>query len=100
MGVVLALARLLGIAIQPVQQTGYRVPLMDPIEAALHGGSSVFWGNDDIHWVWLRLKKEPSFPLVSMRSMTARGGSAEGIPVAPPAGSTSSGPVFGLDFGA
>mmetsp|Transcript_81494 Transcript_81494/g.161787 ORF Transcript_81494/g.161787 Transcript_81494/m.161787 type:complete len:506 (+) Transcript_81494:50-1567(+) len=55
--VVLALARLCGMAIQPVQQSGYRVPLMDPVGAA-ETQCITFWGNDDHHWVWLRPKGE------------------------------------------
>lgn len=51
--VILALARLIGMAVQPVQQSGYRVPLMDPTGAAETGCIS-YWGNDDKHWVWLR----------------------------------------------
>jgi len=50
--VMLGLAQLCGIAIQPVQQSGYRVPLMDPTEASASG--VLYWGNDDKHWVWLR----------------------------------------------
>mmetsp|Transcript_26083 Transcript_26083/g.60863 ORF Transcript_26083/g.60863 Transcript_26083/m.60863 type:complete len:615 (-) Transcript_26083:205-2049(-) len=50
--VILALARILGIAVQPVQQSGYRVPLMDPMGVAEKSGVS-YWGNDDRHWVWL-----------------------------------------------
>jgi len=52
--VMLAVSRLLGMAIQPVQQSGYRVPLMDPTGVA-DGGYVSFWGNDDKHWVWLRV---------------------------------------------
>jgi len=51
--VVLALARLCGLAVQPVQACGYRVPTMDPTSSA-DSGSIVYWGNDDKHWVWLR----------------------------------------------
>lgn len=51
--VILALARLCGIAVQPVQKSGYRVPLMDPTSAADSEAIS-FWGNNDRHWVWLR----------------------------------------------
>lgn len=51
--VILALASLCGMAVQPVQQSGYRVPLMDPTESAESGFIS-YWGNDDRHWVWLR----------------------------------------------
>jgi hypothetical protein len=51
--VILALARLLGIAVQPVQQSGYHVPLMDPTESA-SSGCIMYWGNDDTHWVWLQ----------------------------------------------
>jgi hypothetical protein len=52
--VMLCLSMLLGMAVQPVQQSGYRVPLMDPTGAAETSGGVVFWGNDDHHWVWLR----------------------------------------------
>jgi hypothetical protein len=52
--VILCLSRLLGFAVQPVQQSGYRVPLMDPTGAADKEGEVTFWGNDDRHWVWLR----------------------------------------------
>jgi hypothetical protein len=53
--VMLALARLLGIAVQPVQQSGYRVPIMDPTGAEQVGADNIsYWGNDDRHWVWLR----------------------------------------------
>ena len=55
--VILALARLLGMAVQPVQQSGYRVPLMDPTGAAETDCIS-YWGNDDRHWVWLRVLNE------------------------------------------
>jgi len=55
--VILALARLCGMAIQPVQQSGYRVPLMDPVGAA-ETQCITYWGNDDHHWVWLRQKGE------------------------------------------
>ena len=55
--VMLALARILGIAIQPVQQSGYRVPLMDPMGVFDKEGAS-YWGNDDRHWVWLRERLE------------------------------------------
>lgn len=51
--VILALARLIGMAVQPVQQSGYRVPLMDPTGAADTDCIS-YWGNDDRHWVWMR----------------------------------------------
>lgn len=51
--VILALARLIGMAVQPVQQSGYRVPLMDPTGAAETDCIS-YWGNDDRHWVWIR----------------------------------------------
>lgn len=51
--VILALARLIGMAVQAVQQSGYRVPLMDPTCAAETDCIS-YWGNDDRHWVWLR----------------------------------------------
>eukprot|EP00930_Biecheleria_cincta_P078426 TRINITY_DN65889_c0_g1_i1.p2 TRINITY_DN65889_c0_g1~~TRINITY_DN65889_c0_g1_i1.p2 ORF type:complete len:447 (+),score=83.26 TRINITY_DN65889_c0_g1_i1:75-1415(+) len=51
--VILALATLLGLAVQPVQQSGYRVPLMDPTEAK--EDCILYWGNDDRHWVWLRI---------------------------------------------
>lgn len=50
--VVLALARLCGLAVQPVQKSGYRVPLMDPTESV--ADNMAYWGNDDVHWVWLR----------------------------------------------
>jgi len=53
--VMLALSRLCGMAIQTVQQSGYRVPVMDPTGAA-ESGYVVYWGNDDKHWVWLRPK--------------------------------------------
>lgn len=53
--VILALARLCGMAVQPVQQSGYRVPLMDPT-GAVESGFVTYWGNDDRHWVWLRPK--------------------------------------------
>lgn len=61
--VILALARLIGLAVQPVQQSGYRVPLMDPTQSAETDAIS-YWGNDDRHWVWLRpLRKEvPQLP--------------------------------------
>jgi len=55
--VILALARLIGLAVQPVQQSGYRVPLMDPTESA-ETDSISYWGNDDHHWVWLRDLRE------------------------------------------
>jgi len=55
--VILALARLTGMAVQPVQQSGYRVPLMDPTGAAETDCIS-YWGNDDRHWVWLRVLNE------------------------------------------
>lgn len=51
--VILALATLLGLAVQPVQQSGYRVPLMDPADAK--EDCILYWGNDDRHWVWLRI---------------------------------------------
>jgi len=54
--VMLALARLCGIAIQAVQQSGYMVPVMDPTGSA-SSGCIVYWGNDNHHWVWLRPKK-------------------------------------------
>lgn len=50
----LALSQICGMAIQPVQQSGYRVPLMDPCSAA-EDDCIVYWGNDDKHWVWLRV---------------------------------------------
>jgi len=56
--VILALARLLGMAVQPVQQSGYRVPLMDPTgdpTGAAETQCISYWGNDDHHWVWLRV---------------------------------------------
>eukprot|EP00928_Gymnodinium_smaydae_P090686 TRINITY_DN74446_c0_g1_i1.p1 TRINITY_DN74446_c0_g1~~TRINITY_DN74446_c0_g1_i1.p1 ORF type:complete len:496 (-),score=77.54 TRINITY_DN74446_c0_g1_i1:248-1735(-) len=53
--VILALARLCALAVQPVQRSGYHVPLMDPCESA-ESGATVYWGNDDMHWVWLRPK--------------------------------------------
>jgi len=53
--VMLALARLCGMAIQAVQRSGYRVPLMDPVGTAL-SGCLTYLGNDDKHWVWLRPK--------------------------------------------
>lgn len=57
--VILALTRLCGMAVQPVQQSGYRVPLMDPTSAADEEDAWVtFWGNDDRHWVWLRPKEK------------------------------------------
>lgn len=52
--VILALAHLCGVAVQPVQQSGYRVPLMDPTGAESYKGCITYWGNDDRHWVWLR----------------------------------------------
>lgn len=53
--VVLALSRLCGMAVQPVQKSGYRVPLMDPFgEKESATGWISYWGNDDRHWVWLR----------------------------------------------
>lgn len=55
--VILALARLCGIAVQPVQQSGYRVPLMDPT-GAVGSDCITYWGNDDHHWVWLRTNEE------------------------------------------
>eukprot|EP00971_Amphidinium_carterae_P055046 1084597-Amphidinium_carterae.1 len=55
--VMLALCRLLHIAVQPVQQSGYRVPLMDPASVAEREGVC-YWGNDDKHWVWLRQEAE------------------------------------------
>lgn len=56
--VILALSRLCGMAVQPVQQSGYRVPLMDPTDAAKEANAwVVYWGNDDRHWVWLRPKE-------------------------------------------
>lgn len=53
--VVLALSRLCGMAVQPVQKSGYRVPLMDPFGDPT--GWISYWGNDDRHWVWLRPSK-------------------------------------------
>lgn len=53
--VILALARLCGMAVQAVQRSGYRVPLMDPTSTA-ESGCLAYWGNDDKHWVWLRPK--------------------------------------------
>jgi len=53
--VILALARICGIAVQSVQQSGYHVPLMDPTSSA-STGCLMYWGNDDRHWVWLRQK--------------------------------------------
>jgi len=53
--VILALARLCGMAVQPVQQSGYRVPLMDPTDSAKKW--ITYWGNDDKHWVWLKPTK-------------------------------------------
>lgn len=50
--VMLALAKICGFAVQAVQRSGYRVPLMDPLDAA--SGFTAYWGNDDKHWVWLR----------------------------------------------
>lgn len=50
--VILALAMLCGMAVQPVQKSGYRVPVMDPCDAK--ESFLAFWGNDDQHWVWLR----------------------------------------------
>lgn len=52
--VLLALARLCGVAIQPVQASGYRVPIMDPTGSA-ESGAIFYWGNDNKHWVWLRI---------------------------------------------
>jgi len=53
--VMLCLSKLLGMPVQPVQQSGYRVPLMDPKETALSEPDAIsYWGNDDKHWVWLR----------------------------------------------
>lgn len=55
--VMLALSRLCGVAVQPVQKSGYRVPLMDPCgESESPTGWISYWGNDDRHWVWLRLR--------------------------------------------
>jgi len=52
--VVLAISSLLGLAIQSVQQSGYRVPLMDATGRSKEDGV-VYWGNDNKHWVWLRV---------------------------------------------
>merc|ERR1719291_40534 len=52
--VMLCLSMLPGMPVQPVQQSGYRVPLMDPKEMASDPGAISYWGNDDKHWVWLR----------------------------------------------
>jgi len=63
--VILALARLIGMAVQPVQQSGYRVPLMDPTGSAETDCIS-YWGNDDRHWVWLRPCEEvPRSPVAA-----------------------------------
>lgn len=55
--VILTLARICGMAVQPVHKTGYRVPIMDPLDMAETGYVN-YWGNDDRHWVWLRPKDE------------------------------------------
>jgi len=54
--VILALARLCGMCVQPVQKSGYRVPMMDPTESTREPFLT-YWGNDDKHWVWLKPKK-------------------------------------------
>eukprot|EP00929_Paragymnodinium_shiwhaense_P065351 TRINITY_DN32772_c0_g4_i1.p1 TRINITY_DN32772_c0_g4~~TRINITY_DN32772_c0_g4_i1.p1 ORF type:complete len:558 (+),score=84.45 TRINITY_DN32772_c0_g4_i1:80-1675(+) len=95
--VVLALARLLGIAIQPVQQSGYRVPLMDPTESASEVCAPVYWGNDDRHWVWLRLAADSPPPLLSMRCRPAPAACTDAAGEAPVGGDGAL-PVFGLDF--
>merc|ERR1719263_393630 len=77
--VILALARLLGIAVQPVQQSGYRVPLMDPTGATETHCIS-YWGNDDRHWVWLRAINEEVPRMPTARSI----GSLLSAPVAAP----------------
>jgi len=59
--VMLVLCRLLRIAVQPVQQSGYRVPLMDPVGVAEKEGVS-YWGNDDRHWVWLQEAQKTHLP--------------------------------------
>lgn len=115
--VILALARLVGMAIQPVQQSGYRVPLMDPTGAA-EGDNISYWGNDDRHWVWLRPVEASTLaapaagapatssrsdagtaaaaPAVSLRSAASAAPSAAAAPVATgsaaaaPAGSSRS----------
>merc|ERR1719498_1595632 len=76
--VMLALSRLIGMAVQPVQQSGYRVPLMDPTGAAETDCIS-YWGNDDRHWVWLRPVSE--VPPVS--AATASCAPAAAAPIAP-----------------
>merc|ERR1712194_3791 len=55
--VLLALTRLCGMAVQPVHKVGYRVPLMDPLDVG-ESGHFHYWGNDDRHWVWLRVVKK------------------------------------------
>mmetsp|Transcript_169757 Transcript_169757/g.539178 ORF Transcript_169757/g.539178 Transcript_169757/m.539178 type:complete len:202 (-) Transcript_169757:284-889(-) len=51
--VMLALSQVCICALQAVQRSGYRVPLMDPLGVAA-SGFTAYWGNDDKHWVWLR----------------------------------------------
>mmetsp|Transcript_25458 Transcript_25458/g.71005 ORF Transcript_25458/g.71005 Transcript_25458/m.71005 type:complete len:535 (+) Transcript_25458:106-1710(+) len=59
--VVLALARLCNITVQPVQMRGYLVPRMDPPGGG-NPGTIVYWGNDDYHWVWLKPMVPPALP--------------------------------------
>lgn len=84
--VLLALTRLLGMAVQPVQQSGYKVPLMDPTGAAESDFVS-YWGNDDRHWVWLRptgYTKPTAAPIAEP--------SGGGAPAAQPASGPAAGP--------
>jgi len=83
--VILALARLCGMAIQPVQQSGYRVPLMDPVGAA-ETQCITYWGNDDHHWVWLRPKGELPIGSISGRAIPT----SSIKEVKPPAGAEAS----------
>lgn len=80
--VIMAVSRLLGLAVQPVQQSGYRVPMMDPTGAsACHGAS--FWGNDDRHWVWLRTAGDAPEPLAQPARLSAASAPAEAAPPPP-----------------
>lgn len=76
--VILALARLMGMAVQPVQQSGYRVPLMDPTGTSETDCIS-YWGNDDRHWVWLRVRSDgvPRVGLPEMERSTSGGAPPE-----------------------
>jgi len=87
--VILALARLIGMAIQPVQQSGYRVPLMDPTGAA-EGDCISYWGNDDRHWVWLRPLEGSKLPAAAAVAPVTSSRSATGAAATAPAASLRS----------